>query len=162
MLRIGLDLDDTILAFMNPYLYTFGHPKDDHEITRNVHQVLRKDKEWWMSQVVINRPNFNPVLYCTKRVHSKKWTKEQLKFNNLPNAPVYQIYVQSMNKADRIKGKVDLFIDDSISNFKQLIDSGIPCLLIDTPFNREFQTEARIYSLKYNEIEETYNKVYGY
>lgn len=160
ILKIGLDCDDTILAFMQPYIKRFGLPKSDYEVTKNVFQILRNDKKWWLNQSVIHRPDFKPTLYCTKRVHPKNWTKLQLKINNLPLAPIYQIYTQSMNKADRIKGKVDVFIDDSVNNFKQLLSKGVPCLLIDSPFNRDFQTEARIYSLNYKEIEQTYNKIY--
>lgn len=160
-LKIGLDLDDTVVSFMIPYIERFGIPKNDHEITKNVFQILRKDKNWWLNQPLINKPDFNVTLYCTKRVHDKNWTKQQIKKHNLPIAPIYQIYTQSMNKADRIKGKVDVFIDDSVSNFKQLISKGVPCLLIDSPFNRDYQTEARIYSLNYKEIEQTYNKIYN-
>lgn len=155
-LRIGLDLDDTIFAFMIPYKERFGDPKDDYEITRNVERVLKKDKEWWLSQPLINRPNFDVELYCTKRVHNKEWTKKQLAMHNLPKAPVYQIYTQTRNKADLIKGRVDVFVDDSLSNFIAMNKAGLPCLLLDTPYNKEWGPIGRIYSLKKDEIEETY------
>lgn len=156
-LKIGLDLDDCIFSFMDPYLKRFGTPKNDYEITRNVQRVLTQDKDFWLNQPLINRPNFIPTLYCTKRVHKKAWTKKQLEINNLPIVPIYQIYIQTMNKADRIKGKVDVFIDDSISNMKAMNLSGLPCLLIDSPYNQNGNPIGRIYSLDKDEIEETYN-----
>lgn len=156
MLRCGLDLDDTIFSFMRPYLDRFGTPKEDSEITRNVHKVLKYDKEFWLNQPVINRPNFEVTLYCTKRIHNKNWTKQQLEINNLPIAPIYQVYSQSSSKAPRIKGRVDVFIEDSISNFIDLNKKGIPCLLIDSPFNQSWGPIGRIYNLDYDSICEAY------
>lgn len=153
-LKIGLDLDDTVCSFYGPYLKRFGTPKKDSDITKNVTRILIKDKEFWTSLPVIHRPNFIPVLYCTKRVHPKAWSKEFLKINDLPDAPIYQIYCQSVSKAPRIRGRVDVFIEDSISNFIDLNLNGIPCLLIDGEHNRSWGPVARIYNLDKEEIEE--------
>lgn len=155
-LRIGLDLDDTVFSFMIPYKERFGDPKDNYEITRNVERVLKKDKEWWLNQPLLNRPNFEVALYCTKRVHNKEWTRKQLVLHNLPKAPVYQVYTQSKNKADLIKGRVDVFVDDSLSNFIAMNKVGLPCLLFDSPYNQEWGPIGRIYTLNREEIEETY------
>lgn len=155
-LKIGLDLDDTIFDFYNYYINRFGNPKSDYEITKNVQRVLSKDRNFWLNQPLINYPNFDVTLYCTKRVHSKYWTKKQLEINNLPKAPIYQIFTQSANKADKIKGKVDVFIDDSISNMIQMNLSGLPCLLIDAPHNQSWGPIGRIYSLNIEEIEDVY------
>ena len=156
-LSIGLDLDDTIFDFRHTYIERFGKPKSDYEITRNVQRVLRKDKEFWMNQPLINRPNFSVTLYCTKRVHNKSWTKEQLKLHSLPNAPVYQIYIQSFNKADKVKGLVDVFIDDSINNMIAMNLSGLPCLLMNTDYNESWGPIARVNSLDYDEIYDCYS-----
>ena len=80
-LRIGLDIDDTVCDFINPYLKRFGTPHKDSEITRNVNRILIKDREFWLNLPVINRPDFMPALYCTKRVHSKAWSKKFLELN---------------------------------------------------------------------------------
>lgn len=155
-LRVGLDIDDTICAFMDPYLDRFGKPKEDIEITRNVQRVLKQSKEFWLNLPIIHRPNFEPTLYCTKRIHPKAWTKRFLKNHNLPIVPIYQVY--SSSKAAKIKGRVDVFIDDSISNFIDLNLNGIPCLLIDSPYNREHWGDiARIHSLDIEEITNAYN-----
>lgn len=156
-LRIGLDIDDTICAFYNPYLERFGTPHSDSEITRNVSRVLIKDKEFWLGLPITNRPDFCPALYCTKRVHPKEWTREFLVINGLPVMPIYQVYCQKSSKAPRIKGRVDVFIEDSISNFIDLNLNGIPCLLIDNEFNRSWGPVGRIFSLKEEEIVEAYN-----
>ena len=157
MLKIGLDLDDTICDFLGPYLKRFGTPKKDTDITKNVNRILIKDKKFWMSLPVINRPNFVPTLYCTKRVHPKTWSKQFLIENGIPSAPIYQILCQLSSKAPRIKGRVDVFIDDSISNFIDLNLKGVPCLLINNQHNQKWGPIGRIYSLDKEEIEECYH-----
>ena len=45
-LRIGLDIDDTLAGFSQGYLERFGKwPKVDWAITRNVNNILIKEKE---------------------------------------------------------------------------------------------------------------------
>ena len=55
--------------------------------------------------------------------------------------------MSTVNKADLIKGKVDVFIDDSISNVIQMNKAGVPCLLYDRPHNQNYDFVGRIYSL---------------
>lgn len=155
-LKVSVDLDDTILAFQNHYKERFGCPKNDFEITKNVRGILLKDKEFWMSQPLINFPNFIPTQYTTARLISKNWIKQQLKNNNLPNSPVYQVMGVSLSKARMLKGRVDVHIDDSLKVFKDLNSRGIPCLLIDAPHNQEWGPIGRIYSLNIEEIEDIY------
>lgn len=160
-LRVGLDLDDTICDFLGPYLRRFGTPKEDSEITKNVTRVLINDKNFWINLPVIHRPNFNPTLYCTKRINSKIWSKQYLERNNLPIAPIYQVVCQTSSKAPRIKGRVDVFIDDSISNFIDLNLSGVPCLLMDGNHNQDWGPVGRLYSLDKEEIEDCYHLFRG-
>ena len=156
-LRIGLDIDDVLADFMSTYLDKFGKPKNDFEITKNVQRILTKDRNFWINLPILNMPNFTPTLYCTKRVNSKAWTKYWLEINSFPKKPVYQIYSQHSNKANYIKGKIDVFIDDSLSNFKAMNKVGVPCLLMDRPYNRYWGPIGRIYSLDIEEITDTYN-----
>lgn len=156
-LRISCDLDDTINYWMFPYLQRFGTPKNDFEITKNVRAKLMKDKEFWMTLPIKNRPNFIPVQYTTARIIPKQWIKQFIKENGLPNVPVYQVRGVSLSKAKMLKGRVDLHIDDSIKVFKDLNSKGIPCLLIDSPYNREWGPIGRVYSLDIDEIIEAYN-----
>ena len=157
MLKIGLDIDEVIADFINTYLYRFGTPKNDFEITKNVNRILSKDRDFWLNLPKIRDIDFIPELYCTKRVNPKAWTKQWLSDNGFYNSPVYQMYYQKGNKATMIKGRCDVFIDDSISNFIKMNMSGIPCLLMDTPFNQNFGPVLRVYSLDKYEIEEAYN-----
>lgn len=157
-MRIGLDIDQTVVDFMNPYIQLFGEPKNDYEITRNVFK-LKYNRKFWVNLPILNVPDFKPELFCTKRINPKEYTKESLRrFMDVQGIPFYQIYYQKGSKSKRIKGRVDVFIDDSVSNFKELNEHGVPCLLIDCPWNQEYETPLRIFSLKYREIEYVYNK----
>ena len=155
-LKISLDLDDTIVSFMDHYVSRFGTPKKDLEITKNVRGVLLKDKNFWMTQPLINVPDFIPVQYTTARLISKSWIKQQIALNNLPNSPVYQIKGYGLSKAKMLRGRVDVHIDDSLSVFIDLNTKGIPCLLIDSLNNQEWGPIGRIFSLNLDEIEDAY------
>ncbi len=164
-LKIGLDIDDTLLDFWGAYLKRFGKPKSDAEITYNVYQKLRTDKDFWVNLELINRPDFKPDLFCTKRVNPKSWTKESLIKNRLypdsrngeiENIPIYQLYYQLGQKSKLIKGRVDVFVDDSLKNFIEMNLNGVPCLLMDNEGNHSWGPIGRIYSLDYEEIEDTY------
>lgn len=155
-LEIGLDIDEVLADWSGPFFRRFN-PKNDADITRICSQVINKDRNFWLNLPVIQYPiGFEPKLYCTKRSCLKTYSKEWLDNNGFPHKPVYQVYCQIDNKARYIKGRVDVFIDDSINNFIQMNCSGVPCLLMDTQFNQSWGPIGRVYSLNYEEIEESY------
>lgn len=161
-MRIALDIDDVLADFLGEYAKRFDvdqHPERmcSEEITKNVRK-LRKDRDFWLSLGLKCAPDFEPVLYCTKRINPKSYTKTWLAFNNLPMRPVYQLLAQGMNKADKIKGRCDVLIDDSYYNVIQSIQAGLPALLFTTPENKQYDFPYRINSLQFSEIERVYNK----
>lgn len=155
-IKIALDLDDCIFGFYNSYENKFGKPKSDAEISKNVFK-LRKDKNFWSNLPLIEKPDFIPEIYATKRINSKEYTKACLKKYNLPIKPIYQTLCQTSNKAYIIKGRCDVLVDDSINNVLSCIKMGVPALLIDRPHNKNIDFKYRIYNLKYDEIEKVYN-----
>ena len=155
-LQIGLDIDEVLADWSGPFFRRFK-PKNDADITRICNQVISRDRKFWLNLPVIQYPvGFDPKLYCTKRSCLKTYSKEWLDNNNFPHKPVYQVFCQADNKARYIKGRIDVFIDDSPRNVIQMNKSGVPTLLMDTPFNQNFGPILRIYSLNYDEIEEAY------
>lgn len=156
-LKISVDLDDTIVSFYDHYISRFGQPKTDLEITKKVMGELLKDREFWLTQPLINFPNFTPTQYTTARLIPKLWIKKQLEINNLPKSPIYQVMGVALSKAKMLRGRVDVHIDDSLRVFKDLNSKGIPCLLIDAEHNQDWGSIGRIYSLDKEEIEETYH-----
>lgn len=156
-LKIGLDIDEVLADWSGPFFKRFK-PKNDADITRICGQIINKDRDFWLNLPVIQYPiGFEPILYCTKRSCLKTYSKEWLDNNEFPHKPVYQVFCQTDNKARYIKGRIDVFIDDSPRNVIQMNRSGVPTLLMDTPFNQNFGPILRIYSLDYYEIEDAFN-----
>ena len=156
-LRIALDIDDTILKWFEAYQKRFPGERNlvQHIITRNVRK-LQYDREFWENLELLERPNFEPHIYATKRIIQNNYTRNSLMKNCLQIKPIYQMYYQNGNKADLIKGRCDVLIDDSYSNVAKAIKSGLPALLIDRPHNQNVECEFRIYHLDYNEILDAY------
>lgn len=157
MLRIGIDIDNCIANFDLGYLNRFGKfPKCDWAITRNVNNILIHERDFWLNLPVLRVPNFQPKLFCSARVNNRRWTKQYL-LNLGLSSPLFQVNGYHLSKAPVLKGRVDVFIDDSLKNFIDLNLHGIPCLLMDSPANRNFGPVGRIYSLNKDEIEEAYS-----
>lgn len=163
-LQIGCDLDDTIFGFSKGYLKRFKKfPNHDWAITRNVTNILIHERDFWVNLPVIRRPDFKPKLYCSSRVNKKAWSKKAIEINDLPNSPLYQVPGYHIPKSKYIKGRVDVFIEDSPYQWKALNLAGIPCLLIENRNNKDIEPVLKIYSLNYDEIESAYYlaKEYG-
>lgn len=157
-LKVSYDLDDTLVSFKGYYESVYGIPKCDSDITKNVMGPLRKDRDFWLNQPLIRIPD-KVHNYCTARVISKDWIKKQLEINNLPKAPIYQVFGVNLSKYPKLmKSGADVHIDDSIRVFKDLNSKGFPCLLIDSPHNQDIDMPfGRIYSLDKDEIEEVFH-----
>ena len=163
-LRIACDIDQVLADFesaYNKYYSTDMSKENDYHITKNVYK-LRHNKEFWTNLEVIDRPNFIPYIYATKRINLKSYTREWLLKNGFPDRPIYQTIYQYGNKADIIKGRCDVLIDDSVSNVYKCIKSGVPALLLDRPHNRHAGPEFRIYNLDIDEITEGYEIICKY
>ena len=163
-LRIACDIDQVLADFesaYNKYYNTDMSKENDYYITKNVYK-LRHNKEFWTNLEVIDRPNFIPYIYATKRINLKSYTREWLLKNGFPDRPIYQTIYQYGNKADIIKGRCDVLIDDSVSNVYKCIKSGVPALLLDRPHNRHAGPEFRIYNLDIDEITECYEIICKY
>lgn len=157
-MKISIDLDDTVVSFYSHYVKIFGEPKTDLSITKMVRTVLLKNEKFWLSQPLINYPNFCPHCYCTARLISPYLIRKQLRINKLPNAPIYRVKGVSLSKYNQLKKSgAEVHIDDSIKNFIDLNLKGMPCLLIDTPYNKDWGPIGRVYSLNKEEIEECYH-----
>ncbi len=165
-IRIGLDIDGTLGDFYGSYSVFFNaerNPKvlENRNITKNVVK-LKTNKDFWLGLPKIEDINFEPELYCTKRIHPKTWSRQWLVNNGFPDKPIYQLVCQLGNKASLIKGRCDVLVDDSVYDVVSCIKSGLPALLIDRPHNRWFGPEFRVFSLDEDEIREAYDLFMGY
>lgn len=160
MIRIALDLDDTVFDFLGAYRDVFPGEKNMQEakITKNV-LSLRKDKHFWENLPLLEMPNFEPCIYATKRINSKIYTRNCLTKYGLPVKPIYQIYSQAGNKATIIKGRCDVLVDDSAFNCYQAMRIGFPAILITRPHNVNSDYPYRINRLDLEEILEVYKQI---
>lgn len=158
-LKVCLDIDDTIAVWFPEYIKLFGEPKNDLTIQKNIHRKLKFNKDFWVNLPVLESLNFEPAIYCTKRVIKKAWTKQWLNENGFPNKPVYQMVYQYGNKVSLIKGKCDVLIDDSTFNCYQALEVGFPAILIKRPHNQHSDYPYQIDSLDINQIIKVYNKI---
>ena len=160
MIRIALDLDDTVFDFLGAYREVFPGENNMKEpkITKNV-LSLKRDKKFWEGLPLLEMPNFEPCIYATKRINSKVYTRNCLSKHGLPVKPIYQIYTQRGNKARIIKGHCDVLIDDSAFNCYQALKVGFPAILITRPHNMHSDYPYRVNRLDIDEILAVYNQI---
>lgn len=160
MIRIALDLDDTIFDFLGAYQEAFPGERNmiNSNIDKNVFS-LRKNKKFWETLPLLEMPNFEPCIYATKRINSKTYTRNCLSRYGLPIKPIYQIYYQQGNKANIIKGHCDVLVDDSVFNCYQALKVGFPAILITRPHNVHSDYPYRVNKLDIEEIMEVYSRI---
>jgi FMN phosphatase YigB (HAD superfamily) len=160
MIRIALDLDDTIFDFLGAYQEVFPGERNmiSSNITKNVFK-LKKDKRFWENLPLLEMPNFEPCIYATKRINSKVYTRNCLSRHGLPIKPIYQMVYQYGNKVNIIKGHCDVLIDDSAFNCYQALQVGFPAILITRPHNINSDYPYRINKLDLDEILNVYNQI---
>lgn len=160
MIRIALDLDDTVFDFLGAYQAMFPGERNmiGSIITQNVIS-LRKDKKFWENLPLLEMPNFEPHIYATKRINSKIYTRNCLNRYGLPIKPIYQMESQMGNKVTIIKGHCDVLVDDSAFNCYQALNVGFPAILITRPHNIDSDYPYRINKLDIEEIIEVYKRI---
>jgi len=156
-LRVSFDIDGVLADFESGYLKRFKKwPKYDWAITRNVSNILIHERNFWLNLPILNKLEFTPKMYCSARVNPKQWTKKYLRDNEFPEAPLFQVPGYKLSKAKALRYRCDVHIEDSIKNFLDLNNQGIPCLLYNNSENQYLGPILRINTLDYDEIEEVY------
>jgi uncharacterized HAD superfamily protein len=156
-LRISLDIDGVLADFETAYLRRFKKwPNHDWAITRNVANILIHERDFWLNLPVLNKIEFTPKMYCSARVNPKRWTKQYLRNNDFPEAFLFQVPGYKLSKANTLKGRCDVHIEDSVKNFLDLNRKGIPCLLYSNAINEYLGPILRIESLNEDEITDVY------
>ena len=105
---------------------------------------------------IISFKNGSRFCFSVKENNLRDFYKKAIEINDLPNSPLYQVPGYRIPKSRYIKGRVDVFIEDSPHQWKALNLAGIPCLLIDGDNNKEYGPFLKIYTLSYDEIEDVY------
>lgn len=149
---VALDLDDTVFDFLGTYEKTFGKkPSDywegDYSMMENLN-TLKDNKDWWINLPVKHFPSFEVDYYVTARSIPIEWTQEAIQKNNLPKAKIYTLPWNAC-KIDTLKQLgIQIFIDDKYQTFKECLNSGIFCYLMDAPHNKHYNVgHHRIFDL---------------
>lgn len=150
---IGLDLDDTVFDFLGAYQKRFGvtlsdYWNGDYNMKDNLNELMN-DKDFWVNLPVKNTPPIEVDYYVTARSIPIEWTMEAIQKNNLPKAKVYSI-PWNESKIDTLKQLgITVFVDDKFQTFKECLNSGIFCYLVDSMHNRHYDVgHHRIMSLE--------------
>ncbi len=149
---VALDLDDTIFDFMGAYNERFDtqvsdYWNGDYNMRENL-ELLKNDKDFWVNLPVKNIPSFEVDYYVTARSIPIEWTQEAIQKNNLPKATIHTL-PWNVSKIDTLKQLgVNIMIDDKYETFKECLNSGIFCYLMDAPHNKHYNVgHHRIYDL---------------
>lgn len=152
--KVGLDIDDVICEFIEPYCEHYNieppsHWNFDPKITEN---LAKLDDDFWLNLPVKISPEsipFEPAVYITSRPEElRKVTQDWLDNNGFPLAPL----VCGKDKAASCNEyELDYFIDDSFRNFTKINSESekTACFLFDSNHNKRYDVgHLRISDLK--------------
>lgn len=149
---VCVDLDDCIFDFIGAYESRFGvktsdYWNGDYNMGENL-KTLQQDKDFWVNMPVKNIPSFEVDYYVTARSIPVEWTQEAIQKNNLPKAKIYSL-PWNVSKIDTLKQlDTDVMIDDKYETYKECLNAGIFCYLMNSPTNKHYDVgHHRIYDL---------------
>lgn len=157
--RIGLDIDEVLCDFVGGWTEKF---------------MLETPKFWRFDRLMVERFNvmrdnnelndfylqlkpkispddipFEPCCYITSRPVEKHITEQWLDYYHFPCAKVVSLDIKQSKVEAAKQNNVEVFVDDSYENFKELNDNGVLCYLFDRPHNQRFDVgHLRIKTLK--------------
>lgn len=157
--RIALDIDEVLCDWIKawcdkfnyevPNFWNFSYNNKEHfEHLMNEGEL----EEFYLGLERKMNPDdlpFEPYCYVTSRSVPTEITEKWLQNNGFPSKPVYSVGF-GVSKVDVCKeNEIDIMVDDSYGNFKELNENGICCFLWDAPHNRRYDVGfKRIKSLK--------------
>jgi hypothetical protein len=145
---IGLDIDDVLANFTDAWIKKFNlkHPKAwkcDRKMMDRFAQMESKGElhDFYLNLEPLMKPEdlpFEPKAYITSRSIPAEITEQWLDMNGYPTARVISVGLfQSKVQAAKEAG-VEVFVDDSFDNFKELNKNGITCFLFDAIHNGRY------------------------
>lgn len=160
--KVYLDLDGVVVDFETSFLEYFNLPDysptdwNDWRFRENIH-LIKDNNDFWLSCKPLIKPEdiVYPITgYCTSRACSNEVILEWLKKNSFPICEIINVGFDK-TKVDALKGKCDIFLDDSIRNFMDLNSEGIKTYLMTRPHNKKYE----VGHLRVNNISEFFSIV---
>jgi len=145
---IGLDLDDVLADFSPAWCKRFDMPMPtawgfDRRMKEKFAEMEGKTElsEFYMDLKPLVKPEdlpFEPAAYVTSRPVPSEISEMWLDMNGYPVAPVVTVGLFK-SKVEALKElAIDIFVDDSYQNFKELNKAGIVCYLFDSHSNQRY------------------------
>lgn len=149
---VALDIDDVCLDFIGAFEAKTGIKCNNYWNStyqmKSKLEELSTDENFWTTLPTKHMPTFEPDLYITSRSIPVEWTKKNLENNGFPCAPVYCVPWNESKLELMKKHNVSILIDDKFANYKDAVDNGIFCYLMDAPHNKYYNVgHRRIYDL---------------
>lgn len=148
--RIGLDIDEVIADFTGAWYKMYPdvqhHPTSwsyDRKMTERFNVMREENKldEFYLNIEPLIKPEelvFEPECYITSRPVSKEITEKWLDNNGFPTRPVYSVDVKESKVKVARDSNIEIFIEDSFTNFVDLNKNGIFTFLLTKPHNIKY------------------------
>lgn len=121
-------------------------------IVRREFEKVKKDPNFWATLPPLMKGEevpFEVHCYITARSIDKNITEAWLDTHKFPKAPVYCVGIGESKVEIAKQSGIDLFVEDSYSNFIELNRAGILTYLYDAPYNKRYNVGyKRIFNLK--------------
>jgi len=158
--KIGLDIDEVLADWVGAWMKRWeikDVPKSwffDRNIVDRFEEMRETGEldDFYINLEMLTPPSeipFEPHCYITSRPVGLETTIKWLDKMGYPTKPVYSVG-SGKSKVDVARESgIEMFVDDSYDNFKQLNNAGIFCYLFDKPHNHRYDVgHMRIKSLK--------------
>lgn len=144
-------LEDLYEVTLDEIIDFYIHKGDDMHLSATVQDGV-KEILWELYE------NHNLYFVTARNKKMEHITLDWIKSNNLPPIEVHSL--GSYYKVDKAKElNCDLFIEDNPENTRQLAESGVKVLLVDTNYNRHIDIENVIRMHSWYEIRNIIDKM---
>lgn len=148
--RIGIDIDECIADFTGAYAAKTGSSaKPTHWAYCD--NMLNNFRKWQLDGTIDDfytaikpliegdKLGFEPICYITSRPVESSVTRKWVIKHGFPQVPIYTTNSSEEKVEVAKQQKLDIFIDDNMSTFVKMNQSGICCFLMDAPHNRQYE-----------------------
>jgi len=146
--KIALDIDEILCDWVGGWCEKYGYSTPEawsfSYDTASKFKELEDSgelEEFYLSLQPKISPSdlpFEPHCYITSRSVPVEITKKWLQQNGFPTKPVHSVGFGESKVGIAKQEKIDIFVDDSYSNYKELNENGICCFLWDAPHNQRY------------------------